>query len=104
MKLEEAVHMFYYDSVHGKFKGTVEAKDGKLIINGHAITMFAEKVCVFEREREKRAHAHLLRSPFLRTLAPSPGPLPAQTTSWSRLVSSPTQTRPSCISRWALRS
>jgi len=43
MKLEEAVHMFYYDSVHGKFKGTVEAKDGKLIINGLAITMFAEK-------------------------------------------------------------
>lgn len=35
--------MFKYDSVHGRFKGTVEAKDGKLIINGKAITVFAER-------------------------------------------------------------
>jgi hypothetical protein len=53
MKLEEAVHMFYYDSVHGKFKGTVEAKDGKLVINGHAITMFAEKVLCGGVERSR---------------------------------------------------
>ena len=35
--------MFKYDSVHGRYKGTVEAKDGKLVINGVAITVFAEK-------------------------------------------------------------
>lgn len=35
--------MFKYDSVHGRFKGTVEAKDGKLIIQGKAVTVFAEK-------------------------------------------------------------
>lgn len=33
--------MFKYDSTHGKFKGTVEAKDGKLIVNGKTITVFA---------------------------------------------------------------
>jgi hypothetical protein len=35
--------MFKYDSVHGRFKGTVEAKDGKLVINGKTITVFAER-------------------------------------------------------------
>jgi glyceraldehyde 3-phosphate dehydrogenase len=37
------VYMFKYDSVHGMFKGTVEHKDGKLIINGNAITVFGER-------------------------------------------------------------
>jgi glyceraldehyde 3-phosphate dehydrogenase len=41
--LEYMVYMFKYDSVHGRFKGTIEAKDGKLVINGKAITVFAEK-------------------------------------------------------------
>ncbi len=35
--------MFKYDSVHGRFSGTIEAKDGKLVINGKAITVFAER-------------------------------------------------------------
>ena len=35
--------MFKYDSVHGRFKGHVEAKDGKLIVEGKAISVFAEK-------------------------------------------------------------
>lgn len=35
--------MFKFDSVHGRFKGTVEAKDGKLIINGKPVTVFAER-------------------------------------------------------------
>jgi len=37
------VYMFKYDSVHGRFKGSVEAKDGKLWINGKPISVFAEK-------------------------------------------------------------
>ncbi|KAF8654751.1 hypothetical protein AX16_003406 [Volvariella volvacea WC 439] len=37
------VYMFKYDSVHGRFKGTVESKDGKLVINGKSITVFSEK-------------------------------------------------------------
>jgi glyceraldehyde 3-phosphate dehydrogenase len=36
-------YMFKYDSTHGRFKGTVETKDGKLIINGQAVTVFAER-------------------------------------------------------------
>ena len=35
--------MFKYDSVHGRFQGSVEAKDGKLHIAGNAITVFGEK-------------------------------------------------------------
>jgi glyceraldehyde 3-phosphate dehydrogenase len=30
-------HLFKYDSVHGRFPGTVEAKDGNLVINGKVI-------------------------------------------------------------------
>jgi glyceraldehyde 3-phosphate dehydrogenase len=35
--------MFKYDSVHGRFRGEVEARDGKLIVNGHSITVFQER-------------------------------------------------------------
>jgi len=41
--LDYMVYMFKYDSTHGRFKGTVEAKDGKLIINGKAVTVFNER-------------------------------------------------------------
>lgn len=34
-------HLFKYDSVHGVFPGRVEAKDGKLVINGKAIQIYA---------------------------------------------------------------
>jgi glyceraldehyde 3-phosphate dehydrogenase len=43
MDLEYMVYQFKYDSVHGRFNGTVEAKDGKLVINGQAITIFAQR-------------------------------------------------------------
>ncbi|KAI8890393.1 glyceraldehyde-3-phosphate dehydrogenase 3 [Backusella circina FSU 941] len=41
--LEYMVYMFKYDSVHGRFQGDVEAKDGKLYINGKAIEVFGER-------------------------------------------------------------
>jgi len=41
--LEYMVYMFKYDSTHGQFKGEVYHKDGKLYIDGHAITVFGEK-------------------------------------------------------------
>eukprot|EP01120_Amphizonella_sp_Union-15-10_P012500 TRINITY_DN5570_c0_g1_i1.p1 TRINITY_DN5570_c0_g1~~TRINITY_DN5570_c0_g1_i1.p1 ORF type:complete len:357 (+),score=90.52 TRINITY_DN5570_c0_g1_i1:67-1071(+) len=36
-------YLFTNDSVHGHFKNTVEAKEGKLIINGHEILCYAER-------------------------------------------------------------
>lgn len=36
-------YMLRYDSAHGKFEGTVEVKDGKLVVNGNAIRVTAEK-------------------------------------------------------------
>lgn len=36
-------YMLRYDSVHGRFKGAVDVKDGKLVVNGKAIRITAEK-------------------------------------------------------------
>ncbi|MGN1041864.1 MAG: type I glyceraldehyde-3-phosphate dehydrogenase [Christensenellales bacterium] len=36
-------YMLTYDSTHGRFDGTIEVKDGKLVVNGNEITVFAEK-------------------------------------------------------------
>jgi glyceraldehyde 3-phosphate dehydrogenase len=41
--VEYMAYMLRYDSVHGGFKGTVEVKDGKLVVNGNAIRITAEK-------------------------------------------------------------
>jgi len=41
--LDYMVYMFKYDSVHGRFQGTVETKDGKLIVNGHPIIVYQER-------------------------------------------------------------
>ena len=36
-------YMLKYDTVHGKFDGTVEVKDGHLVVNGKTIRVTAEK-------------------------------------------------------------
>lgn len=36
-------YMLKYDSTHGKFEGTVEVKDGNLVVNGKKIRVTAEK-------------------------------------------------------------
>lgn len=35
-------YMLKYDTIHGKFEGTVEVKDGKLVVNGHKIRVTSE--------------------------------------------------------------
>ena len=41
--LDYMVYMFKYDSTHGQYKGEVTMKDGKLVIDGHEITIFNER-------------------------------------------------------------
>ena len=36
-------YMLKYDTMHGQFDGTIEVKDGKLVVNGKAIRVTAEK-------------------------------------------------------------
>lgn len=36
-------YMLKYDSTHGQFKGTIEVKDGNLVVNGKTIRVTAEK-------------------------------------------------------------
>jgi glyceraldehyde 3-phosphate dehydrogenase len=36
-------YMLRYDTVHGRFKGCVKVEDGKLVVNGEAIRVTAEK-------------------------------------------------------------
>lgn len=35
--------MFKFDSTHGRFKGEVKSEDGKLVVNGKAISVYALK-------------------------------------------------------------
>ncbi|KAG4087689.1 glyceraldehyde-3-phosphate dehydrogenase [Neocallimastix lanati (nom. inval.)] len=39
--LDYMVYLAKYDSTHGRFNGTVEAKNGKLVVNGKEISVFA---------------------------------------------------------------
>lgn len=41
--VEYMAYMLKYDSTHGRFNGTVDVKDGNLIVNGKAIRVTAER-------------------------------------------------------------
>lgn len=41
--VEYMEYMLKYDSVHGRFNGDVEVKDGKLVVNGNAIRITSER-------------------------------------------------------------
>ena len=41
--LDYMVYMVKYDTIHGKFQGDVKAENGKLVVNGKAISVYAEK-------------------------------------------------------------
>ncbi|MBQ7490831.1 MAG: type I glyceraldehyde-3-phosphate dehydrogenase [Bacteroidales bacterium] len=43
LDVDYMAYMLRYDSVHGQFKGTIEVKDGKLVVNGKSIRVTAEK-------------------------------------------------------------
>ena len=43
LDLDYMAYMIKYDIVHGKFNGTVETRDGKLVVNGKAINVCAHK-------------------------------------------------------------
>ncbi|MCM0147502.1 type I glyceraldehyde-3-phosphate dehydrogenase [Photobacterium galatheae] len=41
--VEYMAYMLKYDSTHGRFKGTVEVKDGNLVVNGKTVRVTAER-------------------------------------------------------------
>lgn len=43
LDVEHLAYMLKYDSVHGRFNGTVAVKDGHLLINGKTVRVTAEK-------------------------------------------------------------
>ena len=43
LDVDYMAYMLKYDTVHGAFQGTVEVKDGKLVVNGNPIRITAER-------------------------------------------------------------
>lgn len=43
LDVEHLAYMLKYDSVHGRFNGTVEVRDGHLVINGKTVRVTAER-------------------------------------------------------------
>ncbi|MGJ8760963.1 type I glyceraldehyde-3-phosphate dehydrogenase [Polaribacter sp. AHE13PA] len=43
LDVDYLAYMLKYDSVHGAFEGTVDVKDGKLVVNGNEIRITAER-------------------------------------------------------------
>jgi glyceraldehyde 3-phosphate dehydrogenase len=43
IEVDYMAYMLKYDSTHGKFNGTVEVKDGSLVVNGKTIRVTSEK-------------------------------------------------------------
>lgn len=41
--LDYMVYMVKYDTIHGKFEGEIKAENGKLVVNGKEICVYAEK-------------------------------------------------------------
>jgi glyceraldehyde 3-phosphate dehydrogenase len=41
--VEYMAYMLKYDSTHGRYKGTVDVKNGNLVVDGHAIRVTAER-------------------------------------------------------------
>ena len=43
ISIDYMAYMLKYDTIHGRFDGTVDIQDGKLIVNGNAIRVTSEK-------------------------------------------------------------
>ena len=43
LEVDYIAYMLKYDTVHGRFDGKVEVKDGKLVVNGQSIRITSEK-------------------------------------------------------------
>ena len=43
LDVEHLAYMLKYDSVHGRFNGTVEVRDGHLVVNGKTVRVTAER-------------------------------------------------------------
>ena len=44
LEVEHLAYLLKYDSVHGRFGGTIEVKNGNLVVNGNEIRVTAERI------------------------------------------------------------
>jgi glyceraldehyde 3-phosphate dehydrogenase len=51
LDVDYIAYMLRYDTVHGRFDGKVEVKDGKLVVNGQSIRITAEKETAMRLEQ-----------------------------------------------------
>ncbi len=43
LNVDQLAYLLKYDSVHGKFRGTIDVKDGHLVVNGKTVRVTAER-------------------------------------------------------------
>ena len=43
ISVEYMAYMLKYDTIHGQFDGTIDIKDGNLVVNGNSIRVTAER-------------------------------------------------------------
>ncbi len=43
LAVDHLAYLLKYDSVHGRFQGTIDVKDGKLVVNGKEIRITSER-------------------------------------------------------------
>ena len=81
--LDYMVYMMKYDTVHGHYDGTVEAKDGKLVVNGNPVNVYA---CM-KPEEIRGPRPALSTSPRLPACSPTKRALPSTSSAARRRLS-----------------
>ena len=64
MHVEHLAYLLKYDSVHGKFQGTIEIINGNLVINGNEINISHLKSTIKKYNKDIRLHTLVVKPSF----------------------------------------